>query len=746
GPTGGRLVRPSDEKQPQKVAWVQCVGSRNINQADAPYCSSVCCMIALKEAIVTKERFQDDIEAVIFYMDMRTTGKDYELYLERAKKDYHVRLVRCRPHTIDKEPDSDDLSITYLTDQGGEFIKETFDMVVLSTGFRVPGDAVELARRLGVEINDQGFVKSRPFNPAATSQPGIYVCGMLESPKDIPETMVQASAAAGMAAGLVGLGQGVRPAEEDEFEIGEAAYVFPPEREVSQEEPRIGVFVCDCGYNIGGVIDTQEVVDYAGRLPDVIISEMTGHGCSRESLRHLEDMIVEKRLNRVVVGGCSPRTHETRFQDTVRRAGLNKYLVEMANLRDQDTWVHMDNPPEASAKAKDLIRMAVASARYRHPLVENTLPVNKDVLVVGGGVAGMSAALSLADDGFKIYLVEKESKLGGLAKKIRKTLEGDDVQAFVQDLIARTTAHDNVQVLTDTLIVDHSGMPGLFRTGLQRGPQMTYRQINHGVTILATGALANRPGEYFLDEHEKVMTQLDLDALIEDDPARIKKWGNVIMIQCVGSRVPENPNCSRLCCQAAVKNALRILDLNPEARIFILNRDIRTTGFQENYYRLARERGVIFARYSLENKPLVELADGRLSVSFRDDILERNVLVETDCLALSTGLIADDEGAEDLAAIFHLPRTLDGYFLEQHVKLEPVDLPVRGFLVAGTAHSPKGVKESVGQGLAAAGRAKAMLAKDQINLGAAVAKVESQKCAACLICVRACPFAVPFIN
>lgn len=743
GPTAGDLVRPSDGKHPKRIAWIQCVGSRNINQADAPYCSSVCCMYALKEAIVTKERFQDDIEAVIFYMDMRTSGKDYELYYQRAKDDFDVHFVRCRPHSIDLLPETNDLSISYATDESSAIQTDVFDMVVLSTGFRIPPDLVELAGKLGLELNEHNFVKTTSFEPVSTSKAGIYVAGLFESPKDIPETMVQASAAA-CKASLFLDGREEAPKVEEEFpEIEEE---FPPERDVSAEEPKIGVFVCDCGYNIGSVVNVDEVAQYARTLPDVAVAEMVGYGCSRESLDHIKDVIREQKINRVVIGGCSPRTHETLFQDTLRQAGLNKYLVEMANIRDQDTWVHMDHPAEASAKAKELIHMAVSSVALTHPLTDYSLPMNRDILVVGGGVAGMNSALSLADQGFKVYLAERSSELGGVAKNIRKTLEGEDVQAYMKDLIERTINHGGIQVLTGAIVVDHSGMPGMFKTGLQIGPQLAYRQITHGVTILATGALPYRGSEYLLDEHEAVVTQLDLDALLEDEPEKVKNWKTVAMIQCVGSRCPENPNCSRVCCQTAIKNALRILDLNPEARIFVLYRDMRTYGFQEDYYRQARERGVIFVHYEPEEKPGVK-ADGRqVAVTFNDPILGRPIEASVDCLALGTGFVADDESTEDLAMIFRLPRTSDGYFLEDHIKLRPVDMSVPGFFVAGTAHSPKSIRESVAQAQAAAGRAQTMLARESINLGATVARVDADKCAACLICVRVCPFDVPFIN
>jgi len=743
GPTQGRLERPSDRKAPQKVAWIQCAGSRGINQGDVPYCSSACCMFALKEAVVTKERFRDDIEAVVFFMDMRTFGKDYELYYERARRDFDVRFVRCRPHSIEPVGDTGDLSITYVTDDG-RTERAVFDMAVLSTGFRVSPELEELASILGIALNEHRFARTTTFDPVATTREGIYVAGLIQSPKDIPETMVQASAAACLASDFQAASEG--PAETEEEYPDELPGELPPERDVRDEEPRIGVFVCDCGYNIGGLIDVNETAAYARGLPEVVVSEVVGHGCSRESLERIQEVIREQGLNRVVMGACSPRTHETLFQDTVRKAGLNKYLVEVANLRDQDTWVHAGSPEEAGAKACDLLRMAVSSAALSHPLAEHTLPMNKDILVVGGGVTGMNAALRLAGKGYKVFLVERSGALGGVAGGIRRTLEGEDVQAYMRDLTERVQGHDRIQVLLNAVIVDHSGMPGMFKTGLQIGPRLAYRQISHGAAILATGAPPRRPEVHLLGEHEAVVTQLDLDGLLEDRTAEVSAWRNVVMIQCVGSRCEDNPNCSRVCCQSAVKNALRILDANPEARVFVLYRDMRTYGFQEDFYREARERGVVFVHYEPEDAPEVEPAGERVKVTFTDPVLDRKIRVEADCLALSTGFMADDEATEDLAAIFHLNRTTDGYFLEDHIKLRPVDLSAPGFFVAGTAHAPKSISESIAQAQAAAGRAQTLLAKDVINLGASVAKVQGERCAACLICVRICPFDVPFIN
>lgn len=734
GPTGGQLLRPSNGEQPKKIAWIQCIGSRGLQKGASSYCSSACCMIALKEAIVTRERFQDDIETTIFYMDMRTFGKDYELYLEKAKNKHGVRLLRSRPHSILRPENEDKLRLSYTIDDDSEMIIEDYDMVVLSTGFKMADDVRNLSTKMGLALNPSGFALTDEFSPVETSKPGVYVCGMAESPKDIPETMVQASAAACMA------GKDLEAAEKDPN--GELV----PERDVTEEELRIGVYICDCGENIGGVLDVTAIAEYLKSLPHVVVAEAKGHGCSRQSIEQIQQSIEENQLNRVVIGGCSPRTHENKFQEAIRKVGLNKYLVEIANIRDQVTWVHPHLPNKATEKAKELLRMAVAGVSEAKPLKDYSLPINKDVLVVGGGVTGMTSALHLADQGIKVYIAEQSAALGGNAKNVNTTLTGVQVQPFVSDLIAKVSGHENIQVITRAIIVDHSGMPGMFKTGMQVGPQMFYRTIQHGVTILATGALPHRPEQYLLDESAAVSTQLEMDALLAKSPDAAREWDNVVMIQCVGSRIPENPNCSRICCQSAIKNALHIRELNPDARIFVLYRDMRTYGFQEEYYLKARQQGIIFARYSLDKLPEVTAVGDQVDVTFTDPILGREITVTADRLCLSTGMAADTDSTEDLARIFKLPRTQDGYFQEDHVKLRPVDLPVPGFYVAGTAHSPKTIRESVTQAQAVASRAQLMLARDAINIGAAVARVDGNKCAACLICVRACPFDVPFIN
>ncbi len=736
GPTLGELQRPSDSRQPRKVAWIQCAGSRGQNKGEVSYCSSACCMIALKEAIVTKERFKDDIDTTIFYMDMRTVGKDYEIYRQRAEDDFHVRLKRCRPHSImPAEPDGD-LKITYVQDDDSTLKHETFDMVVLSTGFRPAAETTRLADTLGIELNAHHFAQTDSFSPVSTSRPGIYVCGVFESPKDIPETLTQASASACLA------GKHFFQPER----LGTPELDYPPERDITDERPRLGIFICDCGKNIGGVVDVDDVVSYSRMLPHVAVAQPVGYGCSRESMATIQKTIVDQRLNRVVIGGCSPRTHETLFQDVLQRAGLNKYMLEIANIRDQNAWVHADQFMAATEKAKALIRMAAAGVVKSHPLIDHLLTLNKSALVLGGGVSGMNAALELADQNHTVYLVEQTPQLGGLARQIQTTIDGRNVPAFLSDLMNRVNTHENIEVITNAMVVDHEGLPGKFRTGFQIAPQMYYRQIEHGVTILATGAAPNRVDDYLLGRHEAVCTQLELDNRIAALPNAAAAWENVVMIQCVGSRTPDNPNCSRVCCQAAVKNALHLLDANPELNIFVLYRDMRTYGFFEDYYQEARRRGVIFIQYTPEAPPQVQGDGQRVEVTFNEPMLGKKCMVSADCLALSTGFKNDDEATEDLAKIFHLTRTADGFLLEDHTKLKPVDLTVPGFFVAGSAHAPKTIGESITQAQAAAGRAMTVMAQDTMNIGATVARVDREKCATCLVCVRACPYGVPFIN
>jgi heterodisulfide reductase subunit A-like polyferredoxin len=730
GPTMGHLQRPSDDTEPKKIAWLQCVGSRDTNQCGNGYCSSVCCMYALKDAMIAKDHAEHDLDCVVFNMDIRSFGKDYEKYYQRAK-DAGVRFVKSRVHSIDVVRETGDLSIRYV-DEAGSTETEVFDIVVLSVGLQVPQSTVELAERIGVELDRYNFAVTHPFKPIETTRAGVFACGVFQQPKDIPSSVTEASAAACAA--------GARLAEARDTLTRSVA--IPDEMDVSGDEPRIGVFVCNCGINISGVVDVPGVEEYARRLPNVVYSGQNLFTCSQDAQDKIKEVIAEHRLNRVVVAACTPKTHEPIFQDTLEACGLNKYLFEMANIRNQDSWVHANDHDLATAKAKDLVRMSVARAATLFPLEEKKIPVNQRGLVIGGGVAGMNAALGMAEQGYEVVLIEKEGELGGLAKRLTATIEGARVQDYLEELIPRVTHHPKIQVLTNSLITDFSGFKGNFVTEVLVGPGMYERKIKHGVVIVATGAGEYRPKEYSYGEDPRIMTQLELSQRLDDGDLDAPR--QVVMIQCVGSRNEENPNCSRICCQSAIKNALHIKEQYPECDVYLLYRDIRTYGLLEEYYTLARQKGVLFFRFSPDDPPEATVTEDGVEVTFSDHILNRKLSVSADLLALSAGMRAED--TEELASIVKLARGADGYFMEAHVKLRPVDMATEGVFVCGTAHSPRLLSESISQAYAASARAITFLSRDHLTLSAVTAQVEADLCASCLICVRSCPYGVPKIN
>jgi heterodisulfide reductase subunit A-like polyferredoxin len=730
GPTMGHLQRPSDAKDPKRIAWLQCVGSRDTNQCGNSYCSSVCCMYAIKDSMIAKEHADEDLDCVVFNMDIRTFGKDYEKYYNRAK-DAGIRFIKSRIHSIDEIGDTGNLSIRYMDDTGQLQIEE-FDMVVLSVGLQVPESTVQLAERLGIELNDSRFAVSHPFAPVETTRPGVYACGVFQEPKDIPSSVIEASAAACTAGASLG---SARDTLTRSVEI-------PQEIDVTDQDARVGVFVCNCGVNISSVVDVKGVTEYAKTLPNVVHAQENLFTCSQDSQDEMKAIIEEHKLNRVVVAACSPKTHEPIFQDTMESCGLNKYLFEMANIRNQDSWVHSETADTATGKAHDLVRMSVARAETLHPLQEKKIPVIQKGLVIGGGVAGMNAALGLADQGYEVVLIEKEAELGGLAKTLTATIEGANIGEYLAGLVPKVNANEKIQVITNALVIGFGGFKGNFTTEILVGPDMVQRKIEHGVVIMATGAHEHRPKEYLYGDDPRVMTQLELAAKMQKGELEAPK--QVVMIQCIGSRNDENPNCSRVCCQTAVKNALHIKEDYPDAQVFVLYRDIRTYGLLEDYYTEARRQGVFFFRFDPEDPPVAEAGKDGVEVTFTDHVLNRKLNVSTDLLVLSAGVEAED--TEELSSIVKLARTPEGYFMEAHVKLRPVDMATEGIFVCGTAHSPKLISESIAQAYAAASRAVTFLSQSQLTLSAVTAQVEAEKCASCLICVRSCPYDVPKIN
>jgi heterodisulfide reductase subunit A2 len=730
GPFEGHLVRPSDKAEPKAIAWLQCIGSRDIHHGAHGYCSGVCCMYAIKEAIIAKEHAKESLDTAIFFMDMRTYGKDFERYYDRARDEIGVRFVRSRIHSVEPAgPGSDDLLLTYA-DESGQLKSEVFNLVVLSVGLEISKDLKELAERLQIKLDESGFAATSDFSPVATSRPGVFVCGAFPGPKDIPYSVMEASAASAASASLLSASRNTLTREK----------TYPPEDPVSDAEPRVGVFVCHCGINIGSVVDVPAVREYARTLPSVAYVADNLFTCSQDTQKLIRDGIKEHQLNRIVVAACTPRTHEPLFQETIREAGLNRYLFELANIRDQDSWVHQAEPEKATAKAKDLVRMAVAKVTLLEPIERLQVDLSHDALVIGGGVAGMNAALTLADQGFKTYLIEEKQELGGHALKVRHTWRGEEVQSYLQDLVRKIKTHPHIEVLTGAKVSGVTGFVGNFASTVQvNGSE---REIQHGVAILATGAHSLKPAEYLYGQDERVTRWHELDELFAAEPERLQSAEAVVFIQCVGSREPERPYCSKICCTASVQQAIELKTRKPDLDVYVLYRDLRTYGKREDLYRQARELGVLFIRYSLDKKPKVERASlddrEKLRITVTDHILGRPLQIFADYLNLATAIIP--RGHESLAKAFKVPLNADHFFLEAHMKLRPVDFASDGIFVCGLAHYPKPIEESIAQAQAAAGRAATVLSQAVVEVEPIVSAVDQESCIGCGLCEASCPF------
>ena len=795
GPTYGHVQRPSDGRVPRKIAFLQCVGSRDQTH---DYCSAICCMYATKEAIMAVEH-EPNTQVTIFMMDMRAFSKGYEEYYRRAQERYGIRYVRSRISFVREDPRTHNLILRYVSESASQrisdreegdspfatrnspIVEEEFDLVVLSVGMEIAEGVRELGRRLGVELDEHGFCRTLPFQPLQTSRPGIFAVGPFREPKDIPESVVEASGAAAAAGAIVAPARWTCTRE----------VAYPPERDVSAEEPRIGVFVCHCGSNIGGFLDVPAVAEYAASLPGVVHAEHNLYTCSQDSIQHITEKTRELGLNRVVVASCTPLTHESLFQDSIRQAGLNPGMFQMANIRNQCSWVHSNDWEAATEKAKDLVRMAVAKALRLEPLHKTEVPVQKAVLVIGGGVAGMTAALTLADQGFPVHLVERAERLGGNLWNIGTLVDWEtgglvnwetgklvnwgevvqesvnqstnppvhqstnlvwrDPQEFLRRLIKQVESHPQITVHLRSEFLESSGFVGNFTSRL-RGPDGE-SEVRHGATIVATGGVEYRGPEYGYGTDPRIVTQQEFEARLaagDDLP------DSVVMILCVG---PAERYCSRICCTTAIKNALALKRLNPDAQITVLYRDIRTYGFKERLYREARRQGVVFVRYDFDRKPQVEVSGSRLGepetsnpepetqlkITVWESGLGAELVLHPDLLVLSMPVVPP-EGADELATRLKVPVDLDGFFLEAHVKLRPVDFSSDGVFMAGMAHYPKFLDETIVQARAAAARAMTIVSRDVLEVGGVVAQVDAEKCVGCLTCVRICPYDVPQIR
>jgi heterodisulfide reductase subunit A-like polyferredoxin len=730
GPYGGHVRRPSDGQAPDKIGFIQCVGSRDTGCGNS-YCSSVCCTYAIKEAIIAKEHLST-VEPTIFFMERRTYGKDFDKYAERAQDEYGIEFISSGVSEIVEDPDRHDLIVRYTGD-GGLAKSMRFDMVILSVGLQAPQDAEQLAEHLGIRLNKHRFALTRPYSPLETSRDGVYVCGAFSGPKDIPQTVADASGAAGGAAALLA------SARYSLTRVKE----YPPERDVGGEEPRVGVFVCHCGINIGGVVNVPEVKEFASTLDGVVFADENLYTCSQDTQERIKELINEHNLNRIVVASCSPRTHEPLFRETVREAGLNQYLFEMTNIRDQCSWVHREEPENATAKAKALVRMAVAKARLLEPLYPRSLELTHEALVIGGGLSGMVAALALVDQGFPVHLIDKERELGGNARRLHYSLNGGDPQRFLKEVLDKVRTNDMITIHTETSLVDFSGFVGNFEAGLMTAGKTYVEAIKVGAVIVAAGAGEYRPEEYLYGADPRVVTALELEEKIANGDGGLNGCNNVVMIQCVGSREPDYMYCSRNCCAQAVKNALKLKEVNPDINVYVLYRDLRTYGFLEEYYRKARDKGVIFIKYDSDDKPSVETVSRngsrQLRVTVEDRIIGAKLLIDADIVALSAG-VRPPAGNREIAQLLKVPLNDEGFFLEAHMKLRPVDFATEGVFVCGLAHAPKSLEESIAQAKAAAGRAATILAKDTVSGEGIVSCINSDNCSTCRMCVGVCPY------
>jgi heterodisulfide reductase subunit A len=726
GPYMGKILRPSDLEKPGRIAFIQCAGSRGSASGNT-YCSSVCCKYAVKDAIVALEH-EPDLDITIFFMDMRMHGKGLESFYERAKE-LGIHFIRSRVSEVRRDSQTEDLILKYVTEDGS-LHQDTFDLVVLPMGLEAPDGNFFLAKAAAIELNPHGFCRTGLFDPLFTSREGIYVAGGFRGPMALPDSVMQASGTAACVTELLSPARSTLISEK----------TFIEERSVEQEPLRIGVFVCNCGKNIAGVVNVDEVKKYAATLPDVVISTDNLYSCSEDTQALIKETVVNEKLNRVVVAACTPRTHESLFQETIREAGLNRCLVEMVNIRDQCSWVHAHEKEEATQKSKDLIRMAVAKAGLIRPLAEPVIDVIPRGLVIGGGLAGMTAALSLAEQGLECYLIEKTAKLGGNLHNIHYTLEGENPQDYLKTIVDQVRSHRLIHVFTEAEIESVNGFVGNFQTVIKSGQGLEKRtvELQHGGIILATGAMTFRPDEYLYGKSRHVVLQHELEEKLASGSFVPNGDNTIVMIQCVGSRDDSHMYCSGICCSMAIKNALKIKEINPSANVYVLYRDMGTYGFHEAYYTQAREQGVVFIRYDRGNKPGVTEVDGRLRITIKDLLIDNDVVIHADLLALSTAIVPQRD--DTLERILPIPRSADGFLLESHVQLKPVDSYIDGVFICGMAHFPKPIDESISQAKAAASKAGILLARGHVKVEPIVSSCDPDKCIGCGICEYFCPY------
>ncbi len=734
GPTEGVIERPSDGKIPERIAWLQCIGSRD---QEHPYCSSICCMYATKEAVLAKERLPG-VDCKVFIMDERAFSKEYTAYFEQSKDLWGVEYTRSRISEIKEDPNTNNLILHY-PDEKGVLRRKTFDMVVLSVGSEPPPKAVALAEDMQIELNEYGFCKTDKFEPVDTSRPGVFVAGAFATPKEIAETVMDASGAAARCMALLSGKSGTEITKPE----------YPPEKDVSNEAPRIGVFACTCHPTIDEVVDVDDVLAAMAREPGVVHTEALAYGCLPGGPEAIRQAIREHDLNRVVIGACTARTHLALFQHTIQQEGLNPNLLEFVSLRDNCAWVHADDPVGATRKGKEEMRVGVARARHFEPFHKEQRSHERSALVIGGGLAGMTSALAIADEGYDVFLVEKTDKLGGNLRHLYQTAEGPNPQRLLHSLVKRVHSHERIALYYNTEVIGFDGHVGNFRSRLSYagdGEPARCWEIEHGVAVVATGGYEYKGDVFLYGEDPRVITQLELEKRLSENIDEARKLRQVVMIQCVTGSGQEVPYCSRTCCTNTMKNAIRIKQINPDCQVYVLYKDLITYGFREEYYTEARERGVIFLRYEEGDPPKTQITDdGKLQVQIQDVVLDQPLSFEPDLLALSMAIMPAETNRE-LAHILEVPLSSEGFFMENNLKLRPMDFTREGIFLAGLAHYPKFIEETISQSLATAARAMTYLSKDHLEVGGTVAIVDQVKCVGCLTCVRVCPFEIPKID
>lgn len=734
GPTEGQVRRFSDGEIPKTIAWIQCVGSRDvtINQS---YCSRVCCMWATKQAMIAKEH-HPEIKPYIFFMDIRAYGKGFEEYYQRGKHETGIKYIRSRPAEIN-EKTNNNLIIFYEDIISNKAAELKADLVVLSSAIKPPSSNKKLAEILGVELDEYGFFKERNTvsAPLETAVDGIYLCGCSAGPRDIPDSVSQASGAASKALAVI---------SRKKYEIDEEVVKETPIRlqDISNEESRIGVFVCHCGRNIGGYLDVNSVTEHAKSLPNVEFAMNNLFTCSDTTQTLIKNAIREHNLNRVVVASCSPRTHESLFRTTCKEMGLNESLFEMANIRDQCSWVHSHDWENATGKAKVLTSMAVAKARLLAPVIRNRVKVISKALVIGGGIAGLTTAANLADMGFIVHLVEKEKQLGGLLRKLTTLFPTDQhAEEILKEKIQTISNNPKINVHLSTKIQNVGGYVGNFKISFSGEDNQT---IEVGTVIIATGGEEFKPiGYYGYSHHKNIMTLLELELALKKNKLP-KKISNIFLISCVGSKEKEGNDrtyCCRIGCAALLKTAKKLSQSYPNAHIHILHQDLRLIEkTAEEYYREVRKLPqVYFVRYEEDNKPNVNISEAGITISFHNIFTGEDHSCPADLILLTAPLVSSSS-TKELSQLFKVPLGIDGFFQEAHVKLRPLDFATDGIFVCGAAHSPKNVSDSIGQASGAAARASIPMRLGYTIAEVNIAVVDPTLCVGCGTCGSVCPY------